>query len=119
LYDVSYWLDPAHGFALRGKKSIAKYEDGHEEIAHFVKVTKLKETAPGIWWPMEVVSVSRPYEDGKPWRRYVYRASNVVANDPNFDESIFTVPFPDGYSIDDQVTGRKYVVGQEPNAPAK
>lgn len=113
LYDVTYWLDPAHGFALRGKKSVAQYEDGHEELVKFVKVTKLIEVADGVWWPMEVYSVSRPYEEGKPWRRFVYRASNVVANDPNFDESVFTVPLPDGYLIDDKVAGKKYKVGQK------
>jgi len=37
----------------------------------------------------------------------------VVANDPNFDETIFTVPFPDGYLIDDKVAGKKYIVGQK------
>lgn len=110
---LMYWLDPSCGFALRGKKSIAQYEDGHEELVSFMRVTKLKEVAPGIWWPMEATIVSRPYAPGKPWRRFVYRASNVVANDPNFDENIFTVPFPDGYLIDDQIAGRKYRVGQK------
>ena len=117
LYDVTYWLDPSHGFALRGYKSITKYQDAREELVKLAKVTKLKEIAPGIWWPMEVITVARPYEPGKPWRRFVYCASNVVANDPNFDDSIFTVPFPDGYLIDDQVAGRKYRVGEDPNAP--
>jgi hypothetical protein len=116
---LMYWLDPSHGFALRGKKFIDIYEDGHEELVELVKVTKLKEVSHGVWWPVEVSHVSRPYEHGKPWRRFVYCASNVVANDPNFDESIFTVPFPDGYLIDDQVAGIKYRVGEDPNAPKK
>lgn len=111
--NLMYWLDPSRGFALRGKKSIDQYEDGHEELVTFMKVSGLKEVAPGIWWPMEASIVSRPYAPGKPWRRFVYRATNVVANDPNFDENIFIVPFPDGYLIDDQVAGRKYTVGEE------
>lgn len=115
--NLMYWLDPSHGFALRGKKSIYTFEDGHEEFTELVKVTELKEVTTGIWWPVEIIAVSRPYEDGKLWRRFVYHASNVVANDPNFDESIYTVPFPDGYLIDDKVTGRKYKVGEDPNAP--
>lgn len=114
--NLRYWLDPSRGFALRGKKSIDIFEDGHEELVEFKKVSKLKEVAPGIWWPMEASIVSRP-ATGKPWRRFVYRASNVVANDPNFDESIFTVPFPDGYLIDDKVAGKKYRVREDPNAP--
>jgi hypothetical protein len=113
LYDVTYWLEPSRGFALRGKKSIARYEDGHEEIVKLVKVTKLKKVAAGLWWPMEVSTISRPYAPGQPWRRFVYRASNVIANNPNFDESVFTVPFPEGYLVNDQVNGRKYTVGQQ------
>ncbi|MDD5063670.1 MAG: hypothetical protein PHQ35_02775 [Phycisphaerae bacterium] len=125
LYDVTYWLDPSHGFALRGYKSIAKYPDNHEELIKLVKVTKLKEVSHGVWWPVEVVTVSKPYQDGEPWRRFVYRASNVVANNPNFDESIFTVPFPKGYRVEDKITGKNYVVDAnlalipEPNNPPK
>ena len=57
--------------------------------------------------------MSCPRETDKPWKRIVYRASNVVANDPNFDENIFTVPFPEGYLIDDKVNGVKYRVGEK------
>lgn len=53
-----------------------------------------------------------PYETGKPWKRIVYRASKVVANDPNFDESVFTVPFPEGYKVEDKIEGRTYTVGE-------
>ena len=53
----------------------------------------------------------RKLGDSHNYNRIVYRASNVVANDPNFDESIFTVPFPEGYLIDDKVTGKKYRIG--------
>ena len=115
LYGVTYWLDPSHGFALRGKKSTAKYQDGHEELVKLVKVTKLKEVAPGIWWPMEIFSVSRPNAIGEPWRLFVYHASNVVANDPNFNDSIFTPAFPKGYRVDDKVAGKTYVVDANSN----
>jgi len=117
LYDVTYWLDPSHGFALRGRKSIAKYQDGHEELVEFVKVTKVKEVATGVWWPMEIITISRPYATGEPWRRFVYSASSIVANDPNFDKSVFTVPFPKGYLIEDKVRGSTYRVGEDPNNP--
>jgi hypothetical protein len=113
MYDVTYWLEPSRGFALRGKQSIARYEDGREEIVKLVKVTKLEEVAHGVWWPLEVSSISRPYAPGKPWRRFVYSASNVVANNPNFDDSVFTITFPTGYTIDDKVQGKTYKVGEE------
>ena len=112
-YGISYWLDRSHGFALRGKKTIAQHENGHEELLNFVKVTKLEEVADGVWWPTQVTSVRAPFEPNEPYKRFIYRASNVVANDPNFDESIFTVPFPEGYKIEDKVEGRTYTVGEK------
>lgn len=119
-----WWLDPSRGFALLGHKYITRLANDTARTASFMKVSKLKEVAPGLWWPMEASIVSAPMESGETYEhfvhgssnvyeRFVYRASNVVANDPNFDESIFTVPFPDGYLIDDQVTSRKYRVGEE------
>ncbi len=113
----SWWLDPSRGFALLGYKWTGVYEDGSERLIRFIKVSTLKKVAPGIWWPTQVTSVRASFEPGEPYRRFVYRASNVVANDPNFADSIFTVPFPDGYLIDDKVAGRKYRVGEDPNAP--
>jgi hypothetical protein len=112
-YKKSQWLDLERDFALLGDKHTSILEDGTERLVSFSNVSKLKEVAPGIWWPMEASMVSRPFDPGKPWRRYVYVASNVVANDPNFKESVFNAPFPEGYLIDDKVTGRKYTVGQQ------
>jgi hypothetical protein len=109
-YPIIYWLDLEHDLALRGKKTIAKYKDGREELVSFTQVTKLKKVADDLWWPMEIITILRPYADGKPYRRLTYRASNVVVNDTNFDESIFTVSFPEGYLIDDKVAGKKYRV---------
>jgi len=112
-----WWFDPNRGFALLRFDNLRKDQDGNERVKSSIDVTKLEEVAENIWWPMEAYFVDCPHETDKPWKRIVYRASNVVANDPNFDESIFTVPFPDGYLIDDQVAGRKYKVGEDPNAP--
>lgn len=110
---ITYWLDPTRGFALLGHDNISIREDGSKRVSTRLRVTKLKEVADGIWWPMEAYSESEPRELGEPYRRTVYRASNVVANAPNFDENIFTVPFPKGYLINDQVTGKKYKVGEK------
>jgi hypothetical protein len=112
-----WWFDPNRGFALLRFDDLRKDQDGNERVKSSIEVTKLEQVAENIWWPVEAYFVDCPLETDKPWKRIVYRASKVVANDPNFDESIFTVPFPDGYSIDDQVAGRKYKVGEDPNAP--
>ncbi len=108
---ISWWLDPSRGFALLGHDNIRIREDGSERVSTRIRVTKLKEAAPGVWWPMEAYGESRLSKPGEPYSRTVYRASSVVANDPNFDEAIFTVPFPEGYLIDDQIAGKKYRVG--------
>jgi hypothetical protein len=113
----SYWLDPSRGFALLGYEHTSILKDGSERVKSRIKVSQLKEVAPGVWWPMEASIESDPDKLGEPYQRTVYRASNVIANDPIFDESIFTVPFPDGYLIDDKVTGKKYKVGEDPNIP--
>jgi hypothetical protein len=123
LYYITYWLDPSHGFALRGRKSM-EMQNGHEELAELVKVTKLKEVS-GVWWPMEVVTVKKPYEPGKPWRQYIYRSSDVTINDPNFDSKVFAPTFPKGHRVKNKITGKNYIVDanldmiEEPNNPRK
>jgi hypothetical protein len=113
----NWWFDPKRGFALLGHKYTVTLEDGSERLMRSIKVTKLKEVTPGIWWPTEATIESGPRQPGEPYTRTVYHASNVVANDPNFDDSIFIVPFPEGYRISDEVTGRTYIAGQDPNDP--
>jgi hypothetical protein len=108
-----WWFDPNRGFALLRFDDVREDQDGNERLRSSIEVTKLEEVAENIWWPMEVYFVRCPHETDKPCKRMVFHAANVVANDPNFDETIFTVPFPDGYLVDDQVAGRRYTVGQK------
>ena len=114
---MSWWFDPSRGFALLEYKKIRKNEEGVEFTAERIKVNKLKKVLDDIWWPVEGTVESYKHKQGESYTRTVYRASNVVANDSNFDESIFYVSFPGGYLIDDKVTGRKYRVGEYPNTP--
>lgn len=97
----SYWLDLNRDFALLKYESIRDDIDGNEVLVNSIDVRKLDEVAENIWWPMEVYFVSSPFGVGNPWKRIVYRASNIVANDPNFADSIFTVPIPEGYLVDE------------------
>jgi hypothetical protein len=110
----TWWFDPARGFALIACLHTNKVDD-IEHVVSDIRVNKLQEVAAGVWWPLEATMESEPRDPNAPYKRTVYRALKVVANEPNFDESIFTVPFPDGYLIDDKVTGRKYKVGEDPN----
>jgi hypothetical protein len=99
------------------------YQDGHEELVELVKVTKLKEVSPVVWWPVEVVTIKKPYEPGQPWRQYIYRSSNVTVNDSNFDSNVFAPTFPKGHRVNNKITGKNYIVDanldmiEEPNNP--
>lgn len=103
----SWWLDPERGFALIGYEEISKRKDGSERVVLQIKVNKLIEVAPGIWWPTEAT-----YEAFSS-QRIVWSASEVLVNNPNFDDTIFTIQFPDGYLIEDMVNNTQYRVGGE------
>jgi hypothetical protein len=112
----AWWFDPERGFALIAYLRTSIDGNGVEHIMSDIKVNKLKEVAKGVWWPMEATIESEIRDPillrdpNAPYKRTVYRALNVVANDPNFDESVFAMTFPEGYRIDDKVTGKTYVV---------
>jgi hypothetical protein len=114
----SYLLDPSRGFALLEAKSAYIGEDGSEQVINHLEVSKLTKVAEDIWWPMDASLVrpcTSPKQPNKPYERIVYRASKITVNDPNFNEDVYTVPFPEGYFINDNITGRNYRVGQENN----
>jgi hypothetical protein len=119
----TWWFDPNRGFALIDFLHTNTDKDGIEHVVSDIRVSKLQEVTPGVWWPTEVFVESEPRDPNAPYKRTVYRALNVVVNAPNFDESIFTVPFPKDYRVEDKVTGKKYVVDAnlalipEPNKP--
>jgi hypothetical protein len=105
----SWWFDPNRGFALMAYLYANKI-DGVEHVISDIRVNKLQEIAPGVWWPIEATEESGPREPNGPYKKIVYRALKVIANDPNFNENIFTLTFPKGYRVDDKVTGKKYIV---------
>jgi hypothetical protein len=97
----NWWLDPNRGFALLKHESARNDKDGNEVLTNSIDVRRLDKVAENIWWPVEVYFVSSPFGIANPWKRIVYRATNVVANDPNFHDSIFMVPVPEGYLVDE------------------
>lgn len=120
----SWWFDPGRGFALLGHEYMGKNKDGTKRILFHMEVGKLLEVSPGIWWPTEVtkeLNFPSPLEsvEKNNYSRFVWHASKVVANDPHFDDSIFTITFPKGYLIDDKVNNTQYRVGGEDEAVVK
>lgn len=109
----SWWLNPTRDYSLLGHKFMGYNENGDTRIVSFVRVTNLEKVANGIWWPKEALVEADPLKPGQPYKRMIYKATDVRVNSPDFDDSVFTITFPEGYTIDDQVTGRKYIVGQD------
>jgi hypothetical protein len=114
-----WWLDPNRGFALLRFDELRKDKDGNWQINSSINVTKLKEVAKDIWWPMEAYFVDPPSKNGNTWKHIVYQASNIVVNDPNFDNSVFALNFPKGYKVDDKVNRKNYIVDENLNMIAE
>jgi len=100
---LAYWLDPYRGFAPLGYEKAIMQTDGRLEITESFRLKQLEEVAPNIWYPKEAWGERSPLAPSMPYTRYIYKANKVVANDPNLDDSIFTIELPDDYRIDDQV----------------
>jgi hypothetical protein len=115
----SFWFDPGRGYALVGHELVDRGKDGALRIAENMRVTRLAEAAPGIWYPVEAYCEynSTPGSGKRADRRCLYKASKVVANDPGFEESVFAPPFPPGYYITDKIRGTTYRAGLSPTEP--
>ncbi len=107
------WFDPDRGFALLRVDELREGQDGNGDIISSIKVTELEKVSENIWWPMEAYFIRRTPEKEQPWRRIVYRASDVEVNDPHLDDSIFTISFPEGTRVHDELADKTYVVGDE------
>lgn len=114
-----WWLDSNRGYALLKYTSVGIDQNGNEKVKSLIDVTSLKKVTENIWWPMKAYFVERPREVGKPWKRIVYQASNIVVNAPDFDESIFSLSFPPGCLIDDKVENSQYRIPEDPNSQGK
>jgi len=115
---TNWWLDPSRGFALLGYENVSTNKEGKDFVDVRIKVNKLKEIADGIWWPMEGTVESDRRDPRKPdtYARMVFHALDVVVNDPKFDNSIFSVSFPAGYTVYDRVNDKTYKAGEDPNS---
>jgi len=111
--EMHFWFDPNRGFALLGHENVRYKEPDNKFVDTRIKVTKLEKVDDGIWWPVEgAIESDRQIREGV-YARTVFRALNVVANDPDFDNDIFTIPFPEGTRVHDELADKTYVVGDE------
>ena len=109
--EQAYWFDPSRGYALIGARHVNIKKDGTEWLIELIKVEELKEVSKGIWWPTKATSEGEDPSTGE-LSRSVYQASNVVINDPAFNEEVFTVPIPSGYYVEDKINNISYRSGK-------
>src|SRR5665213_569426 len=101
-FSEKFWLDPARGYSLLAHIITNTYPDGTTLGRSRGQVTKLIEAAPNVWFPAEAFQEFGPTDGTR--TRVVFNGSNIVANDKNFDESIFTIAFAPGVVVDDRVS---------------
>ena len=101
----SYWFDLDHGYAFRGYQDVKTDKEGNQVVIRSTVVAKLVQAAPDIWFPAEATSFSNGSGSGL---RNIFKASKVIANDPSFDEKIFTVPIPPDYIVNNRVSGIRH-----------
>jgi len=109
---VGWWVDPRHGYALRRMKASWFAKDGTLIAFGDMEVPQIADAGGGIW-----LATRGTWEESSPkyFSRLTFEAKRVVANDPAFDEGIFTAPIPPHYLVDDQTTGKHYYTS-DPNA---
>jgi hypothetical protein len=114
-----WWLDPARGFALMRYEYTVVLGDKTEAFRKLIEIQELKEVTEGVWWPIRATCITEPLRAGEDYTRMVYRASEIIANDPNFDNSVFTLNFPKGCHVDDTVNRKNYIVDENLNMIAE
>ena len=85
---LTFWLDPAHGYALRKAERTADLGAPDPLILESTEVPQLTNAGGGIWFP---IAASRDGMDPDPGNRggrekLWFQADKVEANDPSFDE---------------------------------
>jgi hypothetical protein len=110
----SWWLDPERQFALLGQDIVA-----NGKLNRRIRVGQLAQAATGVWYPSEAYfQRSLLAETAKTLNlpetvRYQYRASAVTANAADFDQRVYHITFPPGYTVTDKIRGRQYRVTAE------
>lgn len=100
---TDWFLAPSRNYALLGWK-MDMPGSSHECV-----VEELIEPAPGVFYPKKAAFyvVGR---NGKPSSLITYEGVSIVANDPNFSNDIFTIQWPTGTILRDEVLGTTFEI---------
>jgi hypothetical protein len=104
---MTWYFDPSRNYALIGGERV---KDGL--IRESWTAERLLEPEPGIYYPVAVKSFSLYSASGQPKYRCQFGATDVIVNDPNFSNDIFTIRWPKGTLVRDKILGMTYTVGQ-------
>lgn len=110
------WIAPNKGFRI--KKAISYGTNSFEGKPLTITQCKLAEITPGIWYYSKVTFESYPLSLPRPDVIETLELKNIVVNQ-QLNENAFAITFPVGYFINDEITNRKYRVGEDPNASEK
>jgi hypothetical protein len=108
-----WYLDPARGFAIL---SYERFGGPKRSILTRMTVQRLVEAGAGVYYPTEGTSEGF-LPDGTLFNRSRYSASNVIANDPSFSETVFTFEWPRGTVVEDKIAGKVFIAGKEQPKP--
>jgi len=104
-----HYFDILKNYTLRGYE----YIDLDGEIGRRVSVEEIKEVAPGIYYPTKATKIE--YIRGEPFVKSQYKGKNIIVNDPEFSDDLFSIKWPDGTFIHDYISDVRFVVGPSEN----
>jgi hypothetical protein len=102
------WIAPNKGF--RVKKAISYGTNSFDGKPLTITQCELTEITQGIWYYSKVTFESYPLSLPKPDVVEVLELKNIVVN-KELKENAFTITFPAGCFINDEVSGMRYKVG--------
>jgi hypothetical protein len=102
--EIRLWVDASRGFAVVRRQHVYLDAPPGMEVYEETLSVDLKEWAPGVWFPREVIfGGSQPAEVGR------LLVDSVQVNQ-ELDGTLFTVQFPPGTQVTDEVRGVRYTV---------
>ena len=108
------WIAPDKGFLV--KKAIVFDSRSPDRRVLTVTDCNLTEVSKGIWYYSKVRFESYPYFLPKPDIVDVLEIRNIVVGQP-FEKDAFKVRFPAGCLVNDEISGKRYRVGQNGDGP--
>jgi hypothetical protein len=106
-----WYIDPKRGYGLLGGERAT----GTGIVFQTWIADELLESAPGIYYPAKITTVSLS-PDGHPLERSKYEAKSILVNDPNFSDGIFVIKWPPGTKVEDRIANKTFTIAGDEQA---